>query len=98
MCFPYAGGNAVNFQPIASAPRGGGLAVYTVELPGRSNAEIAAALSTDSGYTELGELDAQRAEHVDLHELADGGHCFLRTRPVEAAQAVLRTAELLASS
>ena len=29
------------------------------------------------------------AEHVDLHELADGGHYFLRTRPTETAQAVL---------
>ena len=36
------------------------------------------------------------AEHVDLHELADGGHYFLRTRPAEAAQAVRRAAELLA--
>ena len=34
------------------------------ELTGRSDAEIAAELSADSGYTELGELDAQRAEHV----------------------------------
>ena len=34
MCFPYAGGNAVNFQAMASALRGGGLAVYAVELPG----------------------------------------------------------------
>ena len=118
------------------------------ELTGRSNAEIAAALSADSGYTELGELDAQHAGQigagyrhdcvsahryladaldrppaaklsapvtvvvaaddpstadsavryrdwgfvagqVDLHELADGGHYFLRTRPAEAAQAVL---------
>jgi surfactin synthase thioesterase subunit len=240
VCFPYAGGNAVNFQPMAGALRGSGLAVYAVELPGhdlaaesepfapmaqvveqvvteitrrgltrvllwghssgtafavetasklqergvdvqrvflgaqllgdatdrratiteltgRSNAEIAAGLSADSGYTELGELDAQRAEdvgaayrhdcvsahryfadvldtppavklsapvtvivaaddpstaefprrhrdwqllaeHVGLHELADGGHYFLRTRPAEAAQAVLRAAELLASS
>jgi amino acid adenylation domain-containing protein len=240
VCFPYAGGNAVNFQPMASALRSSGLAVYAVELPGhdvaaesepfaslgqvveqvvaeitrrgltrvllwghssgtafsvetarklqergvdvervflgaqllgdatdrrstiteltgRSNAEIAAELSADSGYTELGELDAQRAEHVgaayrhdcvsahryladaldtpppvklsapvtvvvaaddpntaefpsrhrdwqllaehvDVYELADGGHYFLRTRPTEAAQAVLRTAELLASA
>jgi surfactin synthase thioesterase subunit len=118
------------------------------ELTGRSNAEIAAALSTDGGYTELGELDAQRAGQigaayrhdcvsahryladaldrppaaklsapvtvvvasddpstadsavryrdwgfvagqVDRHELADGGHYFLRTRPALAAQAVL---------
>ena len=125
-------------------------------LTGRSNAEIAARLAADGGYTELGELDAQRAEHigaayrhdcvaahryfadaldappagscpcrspwssppttrarpafprryrdwqllaehVDLHELPDGGHYFLRTRPAEAAQAVLRRArELLA--
>ncbi len=231
VCFPYAGGNAVNYRPLAKALDGSGLAVYAVELPGhdlaadreafaplakvaeqvvaeitdlglsevllwghssgaafaleaarrlpergvtvrrvflgaqllgeaadrraaveeltdRSNAEIAAALSDDRGYTELGELDADRAEHVgaayrhdyvdahrylasaleaasearlsvpvtavvaaddpytaeyprryrdwqrlaeqvDLHVVRDGGHYFLRTRPAEAAQAVL---------
>jgi surfactin synthase thioesterase subunit len=239
VCFPYAAGNAVNFQPMASALRGSGLAVYAVELPGhdlaaerepfaplpqvveqvvdellqrrprrvllwghsagaalavetarrleergvalervflgaqlpgsagdrraliaeltgRSNREIAAGLTADGGYTELGELDAQRAEHVgaafrhdcvsasryladalddppaaklaapvtvvvaaddpvtaefptrhqdwrllathvDLHELADGGHYFLRTRPAEAAQAVRLAAERVGS-
>ena len=146
VCFPYAGGNAVNFQPMARTLRGSGLAVYAVELPGhdvgatsepfapltqvvdRVVAEIKrrnltavllgtllrcrprgrdgpaaaacrdqraaglsrraaarcrgrparrrhrarrtqqrrdlARLSADSGYTELGELDAERAEHV----------------------------------
>src|SRR5829696_779790 len=240
VCFPYAGGNAVNFQPMAQALRGSGIAVYAVELPGhdvaagsepfapmervveqvvaeisarglkeillwghssgtafavetarmlqdrgvevqrvflaaqllgdaavrrasiteltaRSNAEIATDLSGDGGYTELGELDAQRAqhvaaayrhdclsahsyfaevlespplvklsapvtvvaaaddsvtsplpprhrdwellaEHVDLHELADGGHYFVRTRPSQAAQAVLYAARLFAYS
>ncbi|MGZ6780669.1 MAG: thioesterase II family protein, partial [Mycobacterium sp.] len=240
VCFPYAGGNAVNFQPLARALRRSGLSVYAVELPGhdlaadsepfapmaqvveqvvaeitrhgltrvllwghsagtafavetarvlqergvdlqrvflgaqllgdaddrragiteltgRSNAEIAAGLTADSGYTRLGELGALRAEHVgaayrhdcvsahryfaaaldappavklsapvtvvvaaddpgtaefprryrdwqllaehvDLHELADGGHYFLRTRPNEAALAVLGTADVLASS
>jgi pimeloyl-ACP methyl ester carboxylesterase len=34
------------------------------------------------------------AEQVDLHELAGGGHYFLRTRPAEAAGAVLRAAGL----
>src|SRR6185503_9380959 len=34
VCFPYAGGNAVNFQSMAGALRGSGLAVYAVELPG----------------------------------------------------------------
>ena len=240
VCFPYAGGNAVNFQPMARALRDSGLAVYAVELPGhdvgadresfapltqvvdrvvaeinrrglttvllwghssgaalavetarrlqrtgttvprvflgaqllgaaadrraaatelseRGNAEISARLSADSGYTELGELDAERAEHVgaayrhdcvsahhyfaevldnppperlsapvtvvvaaddpatvgfgarhrdwqllaervELHELADGGHYFPRTRPADAGEAVLRSARTLASS
>ncbi|MFB9907867.1 non-ribosomal peptide synthetase [Allokutzneria oryzae] len=34
VCFPYAGGNAVNFQPLATALAGSGIAVYAVELPG----------------------------------------------------------------
>ena len=34
------------------------------------------------------------AERVALHELPDGGHYFLRTRPTEVAQAVVRTAPL----
>jgi hypothetical protein len=34
VCFPYAGGNAVNFQPMAHALRSSGIAVYAVELPG----------------------------------------------------------------
>ena len=37
------------------------------------------------------------AEHVELHELADGGHYFPRTRPAEAAQAVLQSAGMLVS-
>ncbi|MFE4921975.1 amino acid adenylation domain-containing protein [Streptomyces sp. NPDC056661] len=240
VCFPYAGGNAVNFQPMARALSAGGPAVFAVELPGhdvaaesepfapmaqvveqvvdeivrhgltkvmvwghssgtalavetarrlqkhgvevqrvflgaqllgsaadrratiteltgRSDAEIAARLSADGGYTELGELDARHAQHigaayrhdcvsahryfadavdtppalklsapvtvvvaaddpsvteyprryrdwqllaeqVDLHELADGGHYFPRTRPTEAAEVVLRAADLFASS
>jgi surfactin synthase thioesterase subunit len=240
VCFPYAGGNAVNFQPLAGALRGSGLTVYAVELPGhdvaaenepfvpmsqvvrqvadeivsrglakvmlwghstgsalametakellergvdvervflgaqvlgdpadrrafledleeRSDAEIAAWLSGHSGYAELGELDPQRAEHVgaayrhdilsahrwfvdtveapraeklpvpvtvivaaddpataespsrrddwqllaervELHELPEGGHYFLRTRPTEAAQAVWRATRTLALS
>ena len=228
VCFPYAGGNAVNYQSMATALRGSGLAVYAVELPGhdlaaedepfasmarvvtqvtaeitgrglsrvllwghssgaafalatamklaehgvevqrvflgaqlpgdaarrrasvtelarRSDAEIAATLSANSGYTELCELEAVRigaayrhdcvsahryladalddppavklaapvtvvaaaddpstpdsavryrdwrflADQVDLHELVDGGHYFLRTRPADVAEAVL---------
>jgi surfactin synthase thioesterase subunit len=32
------------------------------------------------------------AERVDVHELADGGHYFLRTRPADAAEVVLQVA------
>jgi surfactin synthase thioesterase subunit len=249
VCFPYAGGNAVNFQPMAKALKDSGLAVYAVELPGhdlgtggtgveagyepfvstdavisqvveeigaltsgvasrqvmlwghsagsalaieaarrlsdagvnlarvfvgaqllgdaatrqaridelggRSDGEIAAALSSDSGYVGLAELDSRGAEHVgaayrhdyvnanryfvevlgqppsrrltvpvtvvvaaddpstsayrdrygdwgllaekvELHEIASGGHYFLRTRPEEAARAVLGTTALFA--
>ncbi|POX48119.1 amino acid adenylation domain-containing protein [Streptomyces sp. Ru72] len=162
VCFPYAGGNAVNFRPMAAALADGGPAVYAVELPGhdlaatsepfapiaqvaeqvvaelaghglhrvmvwghssgtapaletarrlrergvdvprvflgaqllgtaaerraavteltgRSNAEIAARLSADSGYTELGELSAQHAEHVGAayrHDCVSAHHYF----------------------
>jgi len=34
VCFPYAGGNALNYQPMANALRDNGIAVYAVELPG----------------------------------------------------------------
>ncbi|HEY6685669.1 MAG TPA: amino acid adenylation domain-containing protein [Propionibacteriaceae bacterium] len=240
VCFPYAGGNAVNLQPMAHALRSSGLTVYAVELPGhdvaatkesfapmervveqvvaeitarglkdillwghssgtafavatakkledhgvevqrvflaaqllgdaadrraaitelthRSNADIVTDLSADSGYTDLGELDAQRAEHVagayrhdclsaygyfadaleslpvrklsapvtvivaaddpitsdfqrrhrdwellaehvELHEIPDGGHYFVRTRPTQTAAAVLGAAKLFAYS
>ncbi|WP_028812039.1 non-ribosomal peptide synthetase [Streptomyces flavidovirens] len=33
------------------------------------------------------------ADHVDLYELTDGGHHFPRTRPAEAAKAVLRAVD-----
>ncbi|MFD4600435.1 amino acid adenylation domain-containing protein [Streptomyces sp. NPDC058464] len=240
VCFPYAGGNAVNFQPMATALADSGLTVLAVDLPGHnlaappepfaaveevaeqvaaeitargltrvmlwghssgaapavetarrlqqrgvrverlfvgahlpgtaperhaavtelshlSDADIAALLTADGGHTELAELNPQNAAHigaayrhdclaahryfaaaleatppgkvaapvtvvvaaddphtaghahrhrdwlfladrVELHELADGGHHFLRTRPAEAAQAVLTTVLPLASS
>ena len=37
------------------------------------------------------------AEHVDLELLPDGGHHFLRTRPIAAADVVHRAARLLPS-
>jgi len=37
------------------------------------------------------------AEHVELHELPDGGHYFPRTRPADAGQAVMQSAAILTS-
>ncbi|NBE99427.1 amino acid adenylation domain-containing protein [Nonomuraea sp. KC401] len=34
VCFPYAGGDAANFEPLATALAEGGVAVYGVDLPG----------------------------------------------------------------
>lgn len=38
VCLPYAGGNAVNYVPLARALEGGGIAVYAAELPGHDPA------------------------------------------------------------
>ncbi|GHB50990.1 amino acid adenylation protein [Streptomyces viridiviolaceus] len=240
VCFPYAGGNAVNYHPMAEALAGSGTQVLAVDLPGhdpaaphepfasiaevaervaaeiaargltrvmlwghssgtapavetarrlqergvevmrlflgaqlpgtsaerraaadelmsRDDAEIAGRLAAEGGYSELTELNAQHAEHigaayrhdclsahryfcdvldnppreklsvpvsvvvaaddpytaghadahldwmlfaehVDLHELADGGHYFPRLRPAEAAKAVLAAVAPMAAS
>ena len=66
------------------------------------SAPVTVVVATDDPYTaEFAHRHGDwhlLAEHVDAYEIPDGGHYFLRTRPTEAAQAVLRTTELLASS
>jgi amino acid adenylation domain-containing protein len=178
VCFPYAGGNAVNFQAMVSALRAGGMAVYAVEFPGhdlgedgeafapleqvvdrvvgeiirlgrkrfflwghssgaafalatakkldtrsvkvervfigaqllgdaddrratvtelsrRSNREIAAWLSREGGYTDLGQLDRQPAQHIGAgyrHDCLTANRYFYYVLPVggEAGRADLR--------
>jgi surfactin synthase thioesterase subunit len=70
--------------------------------PVRLSAPVTVVVAADDPYT-AGHADRHRdwlllAEQVDLHELAEGGHYFLRTRPAEAAEAVLSTVVPLASS
>lgn len=55
-------------------------------------ADDASTADARSQYDDL----AQLAEQVDLQEVVDGGHFFVRTRPEEAASAVLVGAGLLA--
>ena len=161
VCFPYAAGNAVNYQPMARELRAAGISVYAVELPGhdvtkdgepfvgidqvtdqiaaeirrrgltsvqlwghssgtafavetarklgddvrrvfvaaqqpgdkaereqwietlhrRSDAELAAGLSTDSGYAGLSELDSRQAQRVGAayrQDCLDASNFFLR--------------------
>jgi amino acid adenylation domain-containing protein len=59
ICFPDAGGNAINFRPLESALRGAGLAVYAVELPGHD---------LDSAG---GGLEPRREPFAPIAELAD---------------------------
>ena len=65
ICFPYAGGNAVNFQPMAHILRSNGLAVYAVELPGHdlaAESEFFAPMSqvVDQVVAEITQLDLRR--------------------------------------
>src|SRR5205823_2057198 len=58
VCFPYAGGNAVNFQSMAGALRGSGLAVYAVELPGHDLA------AEDEPFASMDQVVAQVAAEI----------------------------------
>ena len=61
VCFPYAGGNAVNYRPLAGALRGSGLAVYAVELPGH---DPTAADGAGSGFATTGHIVEQLVEEI----------------------------------
>ncbi|MFF1280469.1 amino acid adenylation domain-containing protein [Streptomyces sp. NPDC058299] len=66
----------------------------------RLSAPVSVVVAADdphtAGYAERHRDWLLLAEHVELHELADGGHHFARTRPAEAALAVLSAAVPLA--
>jgi amino acid adenylation domain-containing protein len=66
-------------------------------LPVPVTAVVAADDPSTAGYAERHREWSRLAERVELHELADGGHYFLRTRPDEAARIVRQAAGLLAS-
>jgi surfactin synthase thioesterase subunit len=66
------------------------------------SAPVSVVVAADDPYT-AGHAQRHRdwmllTDHVDLHELPDGGHYFTRTRPAEAARAVLGVVAPLASS
>ena len=63
VCFPYAGGNAVNFQPMASALRDSGVAVFAVELPGHDLA------AESEPFAPLSQIVDQVVDEIDQRGL-----------------------------
>ncbi|GAA3348508.1 hypothetical protein GCM10020358_67230 [Amorphoplanes nipponensis] len=85
ICFPYAGGNAVNFRALATALRHDGIAVYGVELPGH---DLAAEREPMADVPQVAaRVAAEIRERVKAPVLL-WGHCA-------GAAAALATARLL---
>ncbi|MER5891101.1 amino acid adenylation domain-containing protein [Streptomyces sp. NPDC001941] len=86
VCFPYAGGNAINFEPLAQAldAAGGAVAVYGVELPGHD------AGRPDEAFSPLDETARRVVE--EIRRSTDGrpvmlwGHCVGSALAVETAR------------
>ena len=83
LCFPYAGGNAVNFQPMAHAMRGSGLAVYAVELPGH---DVAAGREPFTRMERVVEQVVAEITARDLKEVLLWGHSSGTAFAVETAR------------
>ncbi len=83
VCVPYAGGNAVNFQPFAQALGQAGVSVHAVELPGHQLTEA------DDDFASIDDL-ARRAA-AEIRELGDGpialwGHSAGTALAIETAR------------
>ncbi|MEU7740484.1 amino acid adenylation domain-containing protein [Nonomuraea sp. NPDC049158] len=85
VCFPYAAGNAVNFEPLATAldKAGADLAVYGVELPGHDPGR------PDEPFLSIEEAARRVAE--EIRGLAERpvllwGHCVGSALAVETAR------------
>ena len=83
ICFPYAGGNAVNFQSLAKELETAGVAVFGVELPAHDVARA------DEDLADVAEV-ARRA-HREIEESVTGpvliwGHCAGAAHALELAR------------
>ena len=87
MCFPYAGGNAVNFQPMARALRDSGLAVYAVELPGHDVAAASESFAPMGGWWSGW---SPRSTGAGLKEVLLWGHSSGAALAVETARRLQR--------
>ena len=83
VCFPYAGGNAVNFQPMAQALRGSGMAVYAVELPGH---DLAATSEPFAPMAQVVDRVVAEITALGLKEVLLWGHSSGTALAVETAR------------
>src|SRR5581483_9373082 len=94
VCFPYAGGNAVNFQPMAKALKDSGLAVYAVELPGHDlgtggtgvEAGYEPFVSTDAVISQVVEEIGALTSGVASRQVMLWGHSAGSALAIEAAR------------
>jgi amino acid adenylation domain-containing protein len=83
VCFPYAGGNAVNFHPMAKALTDSGLAVYAVELPGH---DVAAEREPFEPLTHVVDQVIEEISQRDLAPVLLWGHSSGAAFAVETAR------------
>jgi amino acid adenylation domain-containing protein len=85
VCFPYAGGNAVNFQQLARELAGHGIATFAVELPGHDVARPDEQLSTVDAIAE------RVAAELPPGPLLLWGHCAGAAHAVALARRLERS-------
>ena len=83
ICFPHAGGNAVNFQPLAAALRGSGLSVCAVELPGH---DLTAESEPFAPLTQVVEQVVDEIDERELDEVLLWGHSSGAAFAIETAR------------
>ncbi len=83
VCFPYAGGNAVNFQPMAKALRNSGMAVYAVELPGH---DLTARSKPFASIAEIADQVVKEVAALGLRSVMLWGHSSGVAHALEAAR------------
>jgi amino acid adenylation domain-containing protein len=86
VCFPYAGGNAVNFQPMAKALRKSGMPVYAVEYPGH---DLAAGSRSFASIAEIADKVVGEIAALGLRSVILWGHSSGVAFAVEAARRLL---------
>jgi surfactin synthase thioesterase subunit len=90
VCFPYAGGNAVNFQQLARELAGAGVAVWGVEPPGHDVARPEEDLADVPTLARLVDRELSGWDPATTGPLMLWGHCAGAAHAVELARLLER--------